>query len=175
MVRRCTVISGCIKLVVVFVFACVFVCRVDMCVYWHEMHSWFVECPNHVCVDFGWSIKGAGIILQQWARGSTLILGCMTLVVVCVLHVCSYAELVCACIRMQWCFQAGALMHRLCMFDCACTVCFLMSEGFLCMNSAVMFSDVGKGFFIWIVHLGYVSVGKGFFVWIVHLRYASCV
>ena len=53
MVRRCTVISGCIKLVVVFVFACVFVCRVDMCVYCHEMHSLVVECPNHVCVDFG--------------------------------------------------------------------------------------------------------------------------
>ena len=39
-------------------------------------------------------------------------------------------------------------MHRLCMIDCACTVCFLKSEGFLCMNSAGMFSDVGKGFFI---------------------------
>ena len=30
--------------------ACVFVCRVDMCVYCHEMRSWFVESPNHVCV-----------------------------------------------------------------------------------------------------------------------------
>ena len=33
--------------------ACVFLCRVDMFVYCHEMHSWFVESPNHVCVDSG--------------------------------------------------------------------------------------------------------------------------